>query len=152
VTVRGFASALAAFAVLAHSGAFADSPKISDLVDDMQRIQVRIAQGDSAAYPAQLRQLKTIGAAIATANPETWQNKREADSLVIYILSGGPLADVAPLLKGDAIVESERSLARGALAYVTNHEPDAITLLGQMDLSALNPRLAGEVAFARSVL
>ena len=152
MTLRGFASALAAFAVLAHSAAFADSPKISDLVDDMQRIQVRIAQGDNAAYPAQLRQLKTIGAAIATANPETWQNKREADSLVIYILSGGPLADVAPLLKGDAIVESERSLARGALAYVTNHEADAITLLGQMDLSALNPRLAGEVAFARSVL
>ena len=85
----------------------------------------RIAQGDKAAYPAQLNQLKTIGAAIATASPETWKNKREADSLVIYILSGGPLADVAPLLKGDAVVESERSLARGALAYVTNHEADA---------------------------
>jgi chemotaxis protein MotC len=118
----------------------------------MQRIQVRIAQGDKAAYPAQLNQLKTIGAAIATASPETWKNKREAASLVIYILSGGSLSNVAPMLKGDAIVESERPLARGALAYVTNHESDAIGLLGQTDLTALDPRLAGEVAFARSVL
>ena len=152
MTLRGLALALAAFAVLAASAAFADLAKISDLVDDMQRIQVKIAQGDKAAYPAQLNQLKTIGAAIATASPETWKNKREADLLVIYILSGGSLANVAPLLKGDTVIESERSLARAALAYVTNHEADAITVLGQMDLTALDPRLAGEVAFARSVL
>ena len=138
--------------VLAPVAAFADSAKISDLIDEMQRIQVRIAQGDKAAYPAQLNQLKTIGAAIATASPEIWKNKREADSLVIYILSGGSLSDVAPLLKGDAIVESELPLARGALAYVTNHEADSIDLLGERDLTALDPRLAGEVAFARSVL
>jgi chemotaxis protein MotC len=113
---------------------------------------VKIAQGDKAAYAAELNQLKTIGAAIAAASPETWRNKREADSLVIYILSGGSLADVTPLLKGDAVIESERSLARGALAYVTNHETDAVGLLEQTDLTALDPRLAGEVAFARSVL
>ena len=125
---------------------------VSDLVDDLQRIQLKIAQGDKAAYPAELNQLKTIGAAIATASPETWKSKREADSLVIYILSGGSLADVAPLLKGDTLIESERSLARGALAYVTNHEADAIALLEQTNLTALDARLAGEVAFARSVL
>jgi chemotaxis protein MotC len=113
---------------------------------------VKIAQGDKAAYPAELNQLKTIGAAIATASPETWKSKREADSLVIYILSGGSLADVTPLLKGDTVIESERPLARGALAYVTNHEADAIGLLEQTNLTAFDPRLAGEVAFARSGL
>jgi chemotaxis protein MotC len=152
VTLRWPALALAAFALLTPAAAFADSGHISDLIDDLQRIQVKIAQGDKAAYAAELNQLKTIGAAIAAASPETWKNKREADSLVIYILSGGSLADVTPLLKGDAVIESERSLARGALAYVTNHETDAIGLLEQTDLTALDPRLAGEVAFARSVL
>ena len=96
--------------------------------------------------------MKIIGAAIATAGPETWKSKREADSLVIYILSGGSLADVTPLLKGDMVIESERSLARGALAYVTNHEADALVLLGETNLTTLDGRLAGEVAFARSVL
>ena len=117
--------ALAAFALLAPSAASADSAKVSDLVDDLRRMQLRIAQGDKAAYAAELNQLKTIGAAIATASPETWKDKREADSLVIYILSGGALAAVEPLLRGDAVIESERSLARGALAYVTNHETEA---------------------------
>ncbi len=152
MTVLWPALALAAFAVLAPSTAFADSAKVSDLVDELQRIQVRMAEGDKAAYRAQLNQLKAIGAAIATASPETWKSKHEADLLVIYILSGGPLADVAALLRGDAVIESERSLARGALAYVTNHEADAVTLLGATNLTALDARLAGEVAFARSVL
>ena len=152
MTLPKLALALAAFAVLAPAEASADSARVSDLVDGLRGIQLRIAQGDKAAYPAQLNQLKTIGAAIATASPETWKDKREADSLVIYILSGGALANVEPLLKGDALIESERSLARGALAYVTNHEADAITLLNETDLTALDARLAGEVAFARSVL
>ena len=59
---------------------------------------------------------------------------------------------MAPLLKGDIVVESERALARGALAYVTNHEADAKSLLDNEDLNSLDVRLAGEVAFARSVL
>jgi chemotaxis protein MotC len=143
---------LGAFVVLTPAPAVADSAKVSDLIGELQRMQMKVAQGDKVAYSAQLNQLKTIGATIATASPETWKSKREADSLVIYILSGGSLADVAPLLKGDAIVESERSLARGALAYVTNHESDAIPLLRQTDLTTLDARLAGEVAFARSVL
>ncbi len=135
--------ALAWFALLTPAAAFADPPKISDLVDELRRIQFRVAQGDKAAYPAELGQLKTIGAAIATASPETWKNKREADSLIIYVLSGGALADVGALIKGDAVLESERSLARGAVAYVTSHETDAIALLRKTDLTALDARLAG---------
>ena len=147
-----FPLALAAFAVLTPAVASADSAHVSELVDELRGIQFRIARGDKAAYPAQLSQLKTIGAAIAAASLETWKDKREADSLVIYILSGGSVANVEPLLKGDELIESERSLARGALAYVTNHEANAITLLNETDLTALDARLAGEVAFARSVL
>jgi chemotaxis protein MotC len=144
--------ALTAIAGLTPVAAFTDPGTISDLVDELQRMQVKVSLGYKAAYSAELNQLKTIGAAVATAGPETWKNKRDADSLVIYILSGGSLADVGPLLKGDALIESERSLARGALAYVTNHEADAITLLKETDLTAPDARLAGEVAFARSVL
>jgi chemotaxis protein MotC len=144
--------ALAALALLAPAAAFAEPANLTELANDLQRLQLQIAQGDKTAYAAQSIQLKTIGAAIATAKPETWKDKDAADSLVVYILSGGSLKDVVPLLKGDAIVESERSLARGALAYVTNHEADAVALLGKTDLSALDARLAGQVAFAHSVL
>jgi chemotaxis protein MotC len=153
VSLARHALALAAVALLSPAAAaVADSANLSDMVDDLRRIQVQIAQGDKAAYAAQLNQLKMIGAAIAAAPPENWKDRRQADSLVMYILSGGSLADVQPLLKGDAVVESERELALGALAYVTNHEADAQSLLGKEDVTALDPRMAGEVAFARSVL
>ena len=81
------------------------------MADDLQRIQFRMAQGDKSAYPAQLKQLKAMGAAIASAKPETWQDRREADALVIYLLSGGALAGVIALLKSDALLESDRTLA-----------------------------------------
>ncbi len=146
------ALAFAALALLSPAAAFAGPESLTELANDLQRIQLQIAQGDKAAYATQFVQLKTMGAAIATAKLETWKDKSEADSLVIYILSGGSLTDIIPILKSDAIVESERSRARGALAYVTNHETDAIALLGEADLNALDARLAGQVAFARSVL
>jgi chemotaxis protein MotC len=152
VTSARRAWASAALALMAPAAALADSANLAGMADDLQRIQLQIAQGEKAAYAAQLSQLKTMGAAIATAQPETWTDKRQVDSLVVYILSGGSLADVSLLLKGDAVAESERALARGALAYVTNHEADAMSLLGKEDLNALDARLAGEVAFARSVL
>ena len=122
------------------------------MADELQRIQTRIAYGDKAACAAELAQLKAIGVAITAARPETWQDKGEADSLVVYVLSGGSLADIAPLVKSDALVESERALARGSVAYITNHEADALRLLSAIDLGALDVRFAGQVAFARSVL
>ena len=152
MTVPRRAWVWAALALLAPAAASADSANLADMVDDLQRIQFQIAQGDRAAYAAELNQLKMIGAAIAAAPAGTWKDRRQADSLVVYILSGGSLANAAALLKGDAVLESERSLALGALAYVTNHEADAIALLDKEDLTALDARLAGEVAFARSVL
>jgi chemotaxis protein MotC len=152
VTGLRHAWAWVALVLLPSAAAFAESANLTDMVDDLQRIQLQIAQGDKAAYMAQPNLLKTIGAAIAKAPPEAWKDRRQADSLVIYILSGGSLVDVAPLLKGDVVLDSERPLARGALAYVTNHEADAISLLGKSDLNAIDARLAGEIAFARSVL
>ena len=142
----------AAVAVAAPAAAFADLVNLAEMVDGLQRIQVQIAQGDKAAYALQLNQLKTMGAAIAAAPAEAWKDRRQADLLVIYILSGGPLVGVAPLLKGDIVVVFERALARGALAYVTNHEAEAEPLLDNEDLNSLDVRVAGEVAFVRSVL
>jgi chemotaxis protein MotC len=147
-----FALVLAALLSGAPAEAQTGSVKISDMADELQRIQTRIAYGDKAAYSAQLAQLKAMGAAIAAAKPKTWQDKRETGSLIIYVLSGGSLAEVAPLLKNDALVDSERALARGAIAYITSHEADALRLLSATDLGALDLRLAGQIGFARSVL
>jgi len=130
----------------------AEAGALSDLADQLQRIQARVAAGDKGAYADELSQLKAMGAVIAGAKPAAWSEKREVDSLVLFVLSGGALTDVAPLVKGEAILESERNVARGAVAYITNHGADALELLGKLDLNALDLRIAGPIAFALSVL
>jgi hypothetical protein len=47
VTLPWPALAFAMFAVFAPAATFAEPAKVSDLVDDLQRIQLKIAQGQS---------------------------------------------------------------------------------------------------------
>jgi len=125
---------------------------LSDLADQLQRIQARVAAGDKGAYADELKQLKAMGAEIAAAKTGVWSDRREVDSLVLYVLSGGALTDVVSLLKGDAVVASERQLLRGSVAYITNNEADALEALGALDVNAVDLRVAGPIAFALSVL
>ncbi len=153
---RSIALALWAALSVAPPAALAEAPPrpqaISALAEDVERLQARIAAGDRSAYATEMGDLKAMTAAIAGAAPGNWTDKREADLLVVYVLGGGALAPVVSLIKLDAIVASERPLVRGALAYVTNHEADALELLKPIDLAALDTRVAGQVAFARSML
>ena len=149
------AAALAALAVSGSPGAGAEPPApatLSTMADEVQRLQTRIAEGDRSAYPTEMDVLKTMAQAVSAATPEAWSDKREADALIVYMLSGGALAPAVPLVRDDKPAEPERALARGTLAYLTNHEADALELLGAVDLSALDVRIAGPIAFARSVL
>ena len=150
--MRSAALIIAALLSAGRAEAETRSSTISELTDELQQIQTRIAHGDKAAYAAQITQLSAIAAAVAKAGPETWRDKREADSLVVYVLSGGSLTAVAPVIRSDALPKSERTLARGAIAYITSRETDALALLGAIDPDGLDARLAGQVAFARSVL
>ena len=154
-----FAAALTGFApagARSEPSRVPDAPpapaKLSEMADALQRVQARMTQGDSKAYPESVALLKTMGGAIAAAPPGTWKDRREAQALAIFILSGGPLADVVPLLRGETVPENERPLARGALAYMTGHAADALALLRSVDVKTLDARVAGHVAFARSLL
>jgi hypothetical protein len=61
---------------------------ISQLMSDLQRLQVQMAFGDKAAYALQRDRLRTIGVSILAAKPETWKDKDETDAAVAYVLSG----------------------------------------------------------------
>ncbi len=51
------ALALAALALFSPAAAFADPANLTELANDLQRLLLRIAQGDKAAYAAQFIQL-----------------------------------------------------------------------------------------------
>ena len=125
---------------------------ISQLVSDLQRLQVQMAFGDKAAYALQRDRLRTIGASILAARPETWKDKNETDAAVAYVLSGGQPRIIAQLLgKGD-IPANEQPLMRGAEDYVSGKQAEAESLLGDIDPTRASLKLAGQLAFVQSVL
>src|SRR5580658_7150551 len=100
--LRMGASVLLALATVFSARAAEPESTISQLVGDLQRLQVQMAFGDKAAYAQQRDRLRTIGASILAARPETWKDKDETDAAVAYVLSGGQPRIIAQLLeKGD---------------------------------------------------
>lgn len=146
------ANALVVLTLTIGASAPASAQSISAMAADLQRLQVQIAAGDKSAYAAQQERLNAIGAAIGAAKPEVWKSKDEADAVIIYLLSGGQPRDVVQLLQSGAVPESETPFMRGAVAYILGNEADAEKLLGGLDPRRLDLRLAGQVAFAQSVL
>lgn len=152
MTGRAFVRLAAAAAILIALGAAAPAQTISARTSDLQALQARIAAGDKAALASQAELIRSVGAAIVAAKPETWQSKRETDSVVIYLMSGGDPRDVARLIDSGAVPSAEIPVIRGALAYVLGNEAEAEKRLSVLDPRTLPLRLAGPIAFAQSVL
>ena len=125
---------------------------ISDMVEELQKIQVRMATGDKTAYGLQNEKLRAIAAAIAAAKPDVWKKKSETDAAAAYVLGGGQPAVLTRLMESNAAPKSEDALLRGALAYAAGRGQDAIELLGQIDPRSVSLRLGAQLAYARSVL
>ncbi len=149
---RTLANALVLLTLGLGACAPASAQSISAMAADLQALQAQIAAGDKSAFAAQPERLKAIGAAIGAAKPEVWQSKRETDAAVIYLLSGGQPRDVVQLLQSGAVPKSEIAFMRGAVAYTLGDETNAKALLDGVDPHALDLRLAGQVAFAQSIL
>lgn len=149
---RLFVNALALLTLGIGAGVPACAQSISAMAIDLQTLQTEIAAGDKSAYAAQPEHLRAIGAAIAAAKPELWQSKRETDAAVIYLLSGGAPLEIVRLLESGVVPKSETPIMRGAIAYILGNEAEAKSLLGDIDARKLDLRLAGQVAFAQSVL
>jgi len=148
-----FAYALgAALAISAFSACADEAPTPMQMVVDLQNLQVKIAQGDAAAYAAQPAMLRDIAIGFAAAKPEVWKSPENCRAAVAYLLSGGAPRAIAPALESNVAPKEEENLIRGALAYVVGREEEAQNLLGGLDVKALDLRLAAQIAFAQSVL
>src|ERR1700722_3056173 len=120
---------------------------VSELLSDLQRLQVQMAFGDKSAYVKQRDRLRAIGAAILAAKPETWKDKNETDAAVAYVLSGGQPRIIAQLLEKGDIPANEQPLMRGAEDYVSGNQAEAQSLLGDIDPRKSSLKLAGQLAF-----
>ena len=124
---------------------------ISDLVMDVQRLQVRLALGDKAAYALSRDRIKEAGKAVAAAAPAAFKIPEERAAVVAYLLSGGQPRDVAGIVDRGDFPKEERDLLRGAVGYVGGRQAQAEALL-PFDPTKVSLRLGGQLAFAQSVL
>jgi chemotaxis protein MotC len=151
---RRLAIAFAFFGMLAAGAVKADEGDVSplQLLTDLQNLQLRIAQGDAAAFAAQPAALHDMAGAFAAAKPEVWKDPANLHAAVAFVLSGGSPHVIAPLLDIEGLSKQDDALLRGALAYLVGRSEDAQRLLGGLDARSLDLRLAGQIAFIQSVL
>jgi chemotaxis protein MotC len=150
MNLRRLACGFLGLACLSAS-ARAGEPTLSEMVDNLQRLQVRIASGDKAAFAAEPAQLRAIGSAVGAAKPELWKDHNETIAAIVYLLSGGQPREIARALQTGGIPKGQDKLMRGALAYVLGHESEAQTLIGAVDPRALDLRIAGHFAYVLAV-
>ena len=151
-----FSRLAAVVVLLAYTGgdarAGAAEASLSEMVDNLQRLQVKVATGDKAAYAAEAAQLRAIGGAMSAAKPERWKDRAESIAAIVYVLSGGQPRDIAKALLSGGVPKREETLMRGALAYVVGREREAASLIGAVDPRTLDLRIAGQFAYVLGVI
>ncbi len=123
-----------------------------EMVRSLQSLQVQVAHGNSQANQAQRVLLKEMREAFEKADPEVWQDPRNARAAVVYLLSGGHPAVMRKLLGYDPLPLVHADLMRGALAYIEGRAGDARKRLSGFDPLELEPGLGGQVALVRAAL
>jgi chemotaxis protein MotC len=123
-----------------------------ELVRSLQLLQDRMADGDVEALTAQRPLRVEIDRTFASAPADVWSNPRNAEAAITYVLSGGSPDILKRLAALDPKPPVDEKLLAGVLAYAGGDAKTAAPLLADVNLSALPPSMAGQVAIAQSAL
>jgi chemotaxis protein MotC len=123
-----------------------------ELVRTLQSLQDQMAAGSTDALAAQRVLRVEIDRQFAAADPKVWQDHRNAEASVTYVLSGGTPTILARLAKLDPKPAVDPQLVAGVLAYVEGDQETAGRALSGISLADLPPSMSGQVALAQSAL
>ncbi|WP_414833016.1 hypothetical protein [Afifella sp. YEN Y35] len=121
------------------------------LFRDLQSVQDRIAQGSTEALAEQRQVLDRIEVEFRKAPQETWQDPRNAVSLVGYVLSGGRPAVLRDILRSEPLPAIDEQLMRGALAYAEGRAQAAKEALADVKARSFTST-GSQVAIAQAAL
>jgi chemotaxis protein MotC len=126
-------------------------PEAFALVRSLQMLQDRMAAGDIDAMQVQ-RPLRTeIDRAFARLTAANWQDRRNAEAAVTYVLSGGAPTILETLRGIEPKPPVDERLVDGVLQYATGNVGGAAVLL-EVDARDVPASMAGQVAIAQSAL
>ncbi len=123
-----------------------------ELVRTLQSLQDEVAQGSVSAVGAQRALLVEIDRSFDAAAPSVWQDRRNAEAAVIYVLSGGNPEILARLATMDPKPAVDPKLLAGVFAYATGKEADATANLADLNPVDLPASMAAQVALTQSAL
>ncbi len=118
----------------------------------LQAVHEQLARGDRAAWRTRARLIRHMGAAFAEMPAATWRNKRNAQALLIYLLSGGDPAPARRLLSRGVKLPLPEGALEGALAYAEGRNGAAWKRLGMVPLEELSTSLRAQMLLARASL
>ena len=123
-----------------------------ELVRSLQSLQDQVARGNTRAHANQRVLLARIAEQFDAVNPEVWKEPKNARAAVLFVLSGGNARVLQKLIGSDAKIDIDEKLLKGALAFGEGRLDEAAQLLGGVEARALDPSIAGHVAFVQGEL
>ena len=126
-------------------------PEAFALVRSLQMLQDRMAHGDIDAMNVQRAIRAEIDRAFAALDTTGWQDRRNAEAAVTYVLSGGAPTILERLRAVDPQPPVDSRLVDGVLQYATGNVGGASVLL-DIDARDVPAGMAGQVAIAQSAL
>lgn len=128
------------------------NPALIAKLRSFSELQQRVVNGDKAALAEQVTVARAIATDIAHESNSAWQSSSGLHSLIKYVLSGGDPTVLGRLITSTALPETERSLARGVLAYARGDRSGAAAQLDLVKQNLLGPSLGGHVALVKAVI
>ena len=118
----------------------------------LQKIQDQIVAGDKLAHEAQREMLVYMAGDFAKARVVDWQKKKNAEALLIYILSGGHPEVVEKLLTIKNQPNLPEGVLRGALEFVLGNFDEARRLLKPVKPEDLSINAGAQIALVKATL
>lgn len=120
----------------------------------LQLMQDQIADGSTEAHLGQRGLLTILDTRFMDLEPDAWTDGKNVRAAIAFVLSGGKPQILRKLLEMDdpVLALEHRTVVEGTLAYVEGREEEAKSKLMALDLQALPPMLAAQLALVQSAL
>ena len=128
------------------------SPNPIQTVRVFSALQERIVLGSAEALQRQAGLAKEIGEILLKFGPDTWNDARNRQAAIKFVLMGGDPKVVEALSRRAVFKGFEVALANGALAFAYGDRKAAEVEFGSVDPRSLPPGLGGYAALIMAVL
>lgn len=122
------------------------------MVRSLQLVQDRIAAGDHAAMPMQVKLLEMVDARFRQVGEDQLREPRNLRALLVYGMSGGNPATVKSLAARIEMDATDKAVAEGMIDYLTGQPAAAIKAFEPIEPMTLESGLGAFVALVKGSL